>query len=430
MNDKLSTSSSQECTQKFSGTFNFPEVHFLVRDGVLTGSEAFLLSVIYSFIDHKSGTGCWASIGTLAKECNRSARQLHRMMRHLIKLGLVIQTGEHQVKTNKMPEYHLKWTMYLLERSEHLLGVTSMSPGDMPVTLKKDQSLSDSSLVDQSKTTDRRDRRNLKTKGNESPYRNSTTSSHKKEKEMSFGLEQTGFRPASKTTDFHMRLAIQHKTASYKAGKLMVPKTSTLNQTFKTKDWARIYAKFMDDYEVSAEEMQKTMDWYCTNISKEFTPTAFCARHFCHKYNQIQEAMKREAIRNPEVVVTEEATKILKYLPDDWPKGSITDLPKAVQLTYQFTKDFIERLRKNESPLANHIWEEILGSRDFTLRWFKDIHREVIGWSGWSGKIMTYVPNPRHARFNKLGEGWAREYYGTEGSKEKWAKLIQDLYGV
>ncbi len=72
---------------------NIPvEILFLIDDGELTIKQAFLLAYVESLVKCR-GEGCWASNEWLARKIRVDDRQLRRLLKELIDMGLVVNKG-------------------------------------------------------------------------------------------------------------------------------------------------------------------------------------------------------------------------------------------------------------------------------------------------------------------------------------------------
>lgn len=53
------------------------------------------------------------------------------------------------------------------------------------------------------------------------------------------------------------------------------------------KSWTKEMAKFIAESDVSVEEFEKVVDWYCRHIGEDYVPQAYSAKSFVDKFPQI-----------------------------------------------------------------------------------------------------------------------------------------------
>jgi len=74
------------------------------------------------------------------------------------------------------------------------------------------------------------------------------------------------------------------RTALLARRKLMVPAD--------VKKWAASFRKFLIEADISREELDPVIAWYCEHIGEDYVPHAFSADSFCKKFVQIKSQME------------------------------------------------------------------------------------------------------------------------------------------
>jgi uncharacterized protein YlbG (UPF0298 family) len=96
--------------REFRGTWAPAELHYLVEDGTITCTEAWLLQTIDSYVNCR-GAGCYQTNERLAAAIHVDVRWLQKVLAKLRKLGLirVVKTHPRRVMETKYSRvYHKK----------------------------------------------------------------------------------------------------------------------------------------------------------------------------------------------------------------------------------------------------------------------------------------------------------------------------------
>lgn len=78
------------------------------------------------------------------------------------------------------------------------------------------------------------------------------------------------------------------------------------------KSWTKEIAKFIAESDVSVEEFEKVLDWYCDHIGEEYVPQAYSAESFVKKFPSI--------CQQSQVFVVNRITSPVEILKEKWRK--------------------------------------------------------------------------------------------------------------
>lgn len=194
--------------------------------------------------------------------------------------------------------------------------------------------------------------------------------------------------------------------------------------------WADSFRRLRE--RVGGDRITAALDWYIPHIGQEYTPLAFCAESFRTKFDKIEIAATRHAIRNPMVELDPKLERIVGRLKDlGWPGASVSRLAASATLTrgaFLALADSARAYAANAppGPLKNRaasMAKQIGNAMDETEFWFMAVHRSVRNWADWSGDLLreAFTPNHRNAGAFAEAQGWLN---GTD-----WNDLFFAIYG-
>lgn len=146
--------------------------------------------------------------------------------------------------------------------------------------------------------------------------------------------------------------------------------------------------------------IEDTLDWYCKNIGRKYTPHAFSASGFRKKFISIEQLMLVEKEDNanslPEVA-SDRAFQIADYyLCDYWPKDSFSKLPYLVEEALFEHREIVIKCRKmiESKGKYSRIAERCLGIINtadlFIWEWLRKVNTKIVAWEDWSGNMEQF----------------------------------------
>lgn len=227
-------------------------------------------------------------------------------------------------------------------------------------------------------------------------------------------------------------------------------------QTTKSpsKKWIAGFRQLRTSY--PEDRIDKVLDWYTTNVGKDYVPLAFCGQSFKSKFDQLEKAMERDRKRNPDVTPSELALSITKRLRRlGWPSGTETTLPHITELCLRNYIEFRNRwesvkvARRKYAERRNAKFNEEMkakrlhkGNKKLTVsdrllsflehktpptpeffvqNWLEDV---VFPRMEKFPKIDYFVWSHQHPDFKPVAAGWAKEY---SGSADLWNRVEELL---
>jgi hypothetical protein len=242
----------------------------------------------------------------------------------------------------------------------------------------------------------------------------------------------------SKPTKLHKQWSIELRKVCKSLGFI---------QKWKSTRWDEDFRLLHKIDEFSAVDIQSVLDWYEIEAKRISEPQILNARHFRNAFRWLQRIKKKGD--NAHVEISPKAELVfrdLKY--KGWPKGSIDNLPAAIQLTLDnFTKfrekvtllvksnpDKIKigrnrfKIASTEIRFAHYLikGQALPGSDTLSKMWFDRIHEQIHGWQQWSGNILAMAWNGDlwHKEFRKIAKNWASAY---SMDKQLWEKFVMRL---
>jgi hypothetical protein len=114
---------SEVPTKKFRGTWNPPELFYLLEEGDITTTDFVLLSIIDSLVDAR-GEGCWASNGYLAKRLRVRSDHIQASIRKLCEIGLLRRVGTKKFQGRLHRVLETRWSRVNIRTD----GINPMGP--------------------------------------------------------------------------------------------------------------------------------------------------------------------------------------------------------------------------------------------------------------------------------------------------------------
>lgn len=171
------------------------------------------------------------------------------------------------------------------------------------------------------------------------------------------------------TENKNYSLAVEMSRQLHKAIADRIKKTQ-----FLPKDWAKEFCMLLKTHEI--KDVQKTLDWFCANVGKEFVPVCTTARYFKLKYDQIVQAMLRAEVATE---CSPENSAFVKRLEQQyqWPpevRGKLEHLVIKSHEGVELLRKSIGELRKGELTWLTYI-NTVIGPRLhlFMELWFEDL---------------------------------------------------------
>lgn len=244
----------------FRGTLMRPEILDLVESGELSCKEAVLLMIIDSLVEH-GGQDCYASNEYLGKRIQTNERTVRRMISHLKKLGLLIQTGF----TGKRRFLATAWSHSVVPRPDKTYKTGQNCPSSPDKTV----------LHNSPPTGDLKD---------------NTIAPHG-------GGAKRGLE-TSKKKERHPRW-IKYATTL----KDSISKVRNLNGNLKLQSWAEAFRKIHEVDKIPNSKIRSLLKWYCSQVERGdliqdnsgYLPIAYSGKAFREKFERIEAAMHRKA---------------------------------------------------------------------------------------------------------------------------------------
>lgn len=372
----------EEHKEYFRGTFAARELHYLVRDRILKPATAWLVALIDALTNNEVG-GCYASNAYLAKRMQTSERQVQRQLEQLKSLRVI------SLKT-KGPYRLIKLTLDKARYHDKnvVVTMTKMSPID---TLTSFEYRNKSSVSAASADTRR-----------------------PRGKQMFYDE----FKSSSKEKD----------TSEDKANAMQLKqwlRKHNFSISHNRRNWSHQFHLLAK--EISQDRIQKALTWYCENATKKTKPRLLNGKQFREHFNWLEDIM-RQGTREVSAMASAIAEKLSDYT---WPKGSIKDLPTAIQLcidNYKPFRDWISR----EAQSANHdtirmqrlveYLEDVLpGPRKMSESWMREVWDRINNWDKWNGNLRSEALSTESQRFENYLRGIVDEHSGN------FCKLITPL---
>lgn len=146
-------------------------------------------------------------------------------------------------------------------------------------------------------------------------------------------------------------------------------------------------------YNKQTEEIEKLLDWYIKNYGKGITlPKIQNGEDFKKRFDWIQESYQKNQQIDDDEKDLKVIIKVLNGL--NWPKGSLFQLSSAVKqcaVGYDNVMKKVTSERKHANRRIQFLKREMGSKKRFLIRWFTNIHKQVIEWVDWSGNLQSFV---------------------------------------
>lgn len=177
----------------------------------------------------------------------------------------------------------------------------------------------------------------------------------------------------------------------------IIYKARRINQRPNFTKWASEFRK-LTKQGISISEITKTLDWLAQNITDKYTPKIYGAGGFVLKYEQLQEAIKRQPAPTPKV--TPAARLIVENLGLIWPNFvSLESVLVCAQTTLDNYYEYVQKLKRFATEhkqttdnnmrrmvrLAEYVYDLQSSPAKFTDQWLVRIHRFL-----WRAKGKRY----------------------------------------
>jgi hypothetical protein len=175
------------------------------------------------------------------------------------------------------------------------------------------------------------------------------------------------------------------------------------------------------------DEIDSVLTWLELNLTGKFAPRVFSAQSFRSKFDRLLDATRRSGDDLEGIEVTDDARKVSRNLGGlIWPKDEKRDELKAIQVSLNNYRDWLNRLRvaKVRRPDQAGLIDCLLAlggdPLGFVETWFARLHRVAWEVEGWAGKLGRHVVKSDSPKFRKIVNGWLQEYLGQG---EHWDRL-------
>jgi len=204
----------------------------------------------------------------------------------------------------------------------------------------------------------------------------------------------------------------------------------------KPSAWAKEFDALASELRSGGEarpwnRLGSVLNWYTENMgTSPYLPDARCGKAFRAKFIQIENAMKREALRAetdltapsqaPLDPVCQEILQELQNL--HWPGDSEQQLAGAIVSSVKNWNAFVDALPNLKVTGGAEFLRERLDKdcrhAGFEIpKWFRERHAKVAGWKEWSGDMKPLIWTANHPEFGKRAHVLVRS----------WTNLPMDL---
>lgn len=206
-----------------------------------------------------------------------------------------------------------------------------------------------------------------------------------------------------------------HRIAEYL--KAVILANSSRNPRINVTNWAHEISLLQREG-ITEEAIEQAIGWLEDHIKDPYTPVIRCAKSLRSKWDSLQAAMEREALKKPKPKksreLSERATKLLATLDKlDWPDKAKVQLPDLVQDGVDILEKFRGPIaKKAEEYLATWHSEErksyeyqmfrskcphdcLLGKLPAALlEHFQSVQVQLSKWKAWGGSMAMFAFDP------------------------------------
>jgi len=181
------------------------------------------------------------------------------------------------------------------------------------------------------------------------------------------------------------------------------------------------------------DRIEEVLKWYCDNIGKDYTPTAFTAQAFNRKFRQIEMAMMRT--RKSSIAISPEMERLSKSLMDSFkfPPEVLIVLPQIAQVTDTNWQEFDRRMANymmsqsdrdcnRDIRFIQHV--RCFFSPCFTEMWLIHISKSIGRLENYSGDPMKLVFTKDSEKFKERWKMWS---YGWSTVADTFDRLLAEL---
>lgn len=347
-------------------------------DGELGSSEMILVATIEAMTDRINGVGCWASNRYLAKVMHVGRKHIEKMVSNLRNQNIIKNGREYKGKRTLLVNWKLK-------------RPSRKNAGPPPAKMRDN---------------------------------NSNTTYYLKE----IVCNTTKARSFEEHCAQHFKDAIHAQTRRVVKWnvKSQAKHIKTLLKRYKDK------GEFLDVFE-----------WYCNNLKRRDLPRCYSPQELSTRqkvWNWIEDKFEQHAPRQEDVIISADAKTLYGRLKGlNWPKGSKEQLLKLIQLSLDAYQVFRLRLHHYALSLKRgtntrtrrpyeyvHYMNKILPqSMHYIEQWFRELNKQVQGWSNWQGDLFEHKWDVKHKRFLAYGRDITTRYGQPASSFDK---LLETLY--
>lgn len=201
------------------------------------------------------------------------------------------------------------------------------------------------------------------------------------------------------------------------------------------KQWAKEFTLLLHLVGDKAR-VREAVKFYGKVIGQPYTPSIYSAASFRQKFFALEDAMQRQAAKQPQTVEVPEAyTKTLATLRSwTWPQGSAAQVPAVLvksAIAYEHFRTRVRQFVADEFPtsrshrLATHLLSTYLTPPpSFLIAWFRLLNTRLTKWKEWNGDLSSYAFRPDHPEFVRQARAVITAY---TGQATDWDYLNQRL---
>lgn len=195
-----------------------------------------------------------------------------------------------------------------------------------------------------------------------------------------------------------------------------------LKRNINFKQWPFHFHSLLRKLDSDHKRLQCTLDWYCENIGKEYTPIIHSVKSFEREFKRIEKHAKRNTVEK--IVLCKSEKQLLRHVRNCiWPKDFEKHLPRVVHVSYQNAKALGKKLYEIKPVgLQHYIFDNhFFGPNCFTQHWIDAEFERVIEWDNWSGDPNSIIFSVNALRFQRMFGDWLSGYFGNNTSRKRKA---------
>lgn len=226
--------------------------------------------------------------------------------------------------------------------------------------------------------------------------------------------ESFGFLKNKNLNEFEKRCSIKLQNAVISKRKLF--------RKVNIKQWIKSFKELQREG-ISQEKIKSVLNWYISNIGKEFVPLAYSAKAFQQKFLQIEDAMNRTNTKTKVVKITDKITYnlICKHVPLVSQSVSFQNM---FNTSWENAKELYGKINKSKKIWAAALKESAgVFSAYLLLREFYKYLVECYGVNLENPKTVIFSIDNKHVQ--SFGELLMVKYFAVKG---RWNEMIGQLY--